>query len=876
MDSRFMKRVRATQQSELAGRTSSSQSLAIQTSLPIPHNLIGTMSSTASSLPSSVNTQGHLHLHLQHQSPNNNNNNNNISTTTDTRRSSTGIAGGAMRRRDTVTKARTTGPPGSARTTRSRSANSKTGSNNQTMTTTTASKTTTIATRTTTSRRTRLFEKQPARSTRTTTAKGSRVSTRNRKTKLSTTANETITSSSPLFSTTTTSMPTTTTTAATTTAASVSIPPSTANVTLETSIPSVIPPYDLRGSTRKNTSEVRNNNQGVHTDLNQQNTAAGSSLSGGNNNQANIDNQTASSSTNSNSSNNKNNNNNTNNNNNISNNINNNNINNNNINNNINNNNMYSSMGSNNSGISAKDSKNVPQSSMITTAPCTPQAKRTRTLQFGTFDIPSSPMDLSSPTMMRSPGLKSPTKKRVYDRFIPVRETDLSEQYSLLPDMPSTPSRNRMQNFSTTTPSQTSNMADGSTKRVQDQTHGAIMANELNLMPHMQSPNENRMLTSPQRFLTSPQRRLFNYSSTTTYNTMHFDSPSRQIYSSTPVSFESRKILLSPKKATRTVGNAPFKVLDAPELKDDFYLNLVDWSSQNVLGVGLGSCVYLWHALNGKVTQLCDLGNNDSVASLSWISMGTHLAVGTNSGAVQIWDVATSCRIRSMSGHRQRVGVLAWSGHTLTSGSRDRNIFHRDVRAQSMWTHKLEAHTGEVCGLKWNMSGTQLASGGNDNRLMVWERGSTKPLYKFRDHTAAVKAIDWNPHASGVLASGGGTVDRHIRFWNTNTGQSIGATDTGSQVCNLVWSKTTNELVSTHGFSQNQVFVWKYPSMEQIAVLKGHSCRVLYLSLSPDGQTIVTGAGDETLRFWNVFQKSKVERRDDDDLDVIAGVPTIR
>ena len=33
----------------------------------------------------------------------------------------------------------------------------------------------------------------------------------------------------------------------------------------------------------------------------------------------------------------------------------------------------------------------------------------------------------------------------------------------------------------------------------------------------------------------------------------------------------------------------------------------------------------------------------------------------------------------------------------------------------------------------------------------------------------------------------------------------------------------------------------------------GHAQRVLYLSLSPDGQSIVTGAGDETLRFWNVF-----------------------
>ena len=35
--------------------------------------------------------------------------------------------------------------------------------------------------------------------------------------------------------------------------------------------------------------------------------------------------------------------------------------------------------------------------------------------------------------------------------------------------------------------------------------------------------------------------------------------------------------------------------------------------------------------------------------------------------------------------------------------------------------------------------------------------------------------------------------------------------------------------------------------------LTGHTYRVLYLAGSPDGQTIVTGAGDETLRFWNVF-----------------------
>jgi cell division cycle 20-like protein 1 (cofactor of APC complex) len=45
----------------------------------------------------------------------------------------------------------------------------------------------------------------------------------------------------------------------------------------------------------------------------------------------------------------------------------------------------------------------------------------------------------------------------------------------------------------------------------------------------------------------------------------------------------------------------PYKVLDAPSLQDDFYLNLVDWSSNNVLGVALGSSIYLWSACTSKV-----------------------------------------------------------------------------------------------------------------------------------------------------------------------------------------------------------------------------------------------------------------------------------
>lgn len=61
------------------------------------------------------------------------------------------------------------------------------------------------------------------------------------------------------------------------------------------------------------------------------------------------------------------------------------------------------------------------------------------------------------------------------------------------------------------------------------------------------------------------------------------------------------------------------QVLDAPNLQDDFYLNLVDWSSQNVLAVGLDACVYLWSACTSRVSliQILKSGSSyDAVANV--------------------------------------------------------------------------------------------------------------------------------------------------------------------------------------------------------------------------------------------------------------------
>jgi cell division cycle 20, cofactor of APC complex len=56
--------------------------------------------------------------------------------------------------------------------------------------------------------------------------------------------------------------------------------------------------------------------------------------------------------------------------------------------------------------------------------------------------------------------------------------------------------------------------------------------------------------------------------------------------------------------ATRHIPAQPEKILDAPELLDDYYLNLLDWNCQNVLAVALGRSVYLWNATSGTIQHV--------------------------------------------------------------------------------------------------------------------------------------------------------------------------------------------------------------------------------------------------------------------------------
>ncbi|XP_027793949.2 cell division cycle protein 20 homolog B isoform X1 [Marmota flaviventris] len=293
-------------------------------------------------------------------------------------------------------------------------------------------------------------------------------------------------------------------------------------------------------------------------------------------------------------------------------------------------------------------------------------------------------------------------------------------------------------------------------------------------------------------------------------------------------------------------------------LRNDYYLNILDWSFKNVVAVALGSAVYIWNGENHNGVENIDLGLTcNYVSSVSWIKEGTCLAVGTSEGEVQLWDVVTKKQLRNMLGHLSVVGALSWNHYLLSSGSRLGHVYHHDVRIAQHHVGTL-CHKQAVCALKWSLDGRLLSSGCSDGLLTIWpyDPGAStrgQPL-KVLPQSTAVKAMDWCPWQSAVLAVGGGMKDGCLHILDINTGKSIQTPSTNSQICSLIWLPKTKEIATGQGTPKNDVTLWTCPTLSRSGGFFGHRGRVLHLALSPDQTQVFSAAADGMATVWKCCQ----------------------
>ena len=309
------------------------------------------------------------------------------------------------------------------------------------------------------------------------------------------------------------------------------------------------------------------------------------------------------------------------------------------------------------------------------------------------------------------------------------------------------------------------------------------------------------------------------------------------------------------------------RVVDAPDVRDDYYSQLIDWSPHgNLIAVGMANDVYVASAIEalGQSNGVMGWFPEVALTSVAWSPGSDHIAVAALDGSISLCDAQTEGEFRKLGRvHEGRVGALHWNPVTrcLTSGSHDQCICDVDPRCPSVVATWRLGHDDEVCGLRWRDDGRLLASGGNDNTLLIWDaRRSQSPCISIPlAHRAAVKALAWCPTRHDVLASGGGTKDKRIRLWNSHTGASLASCDAEAQVTGVSWAPNgTPEVVASLGYNAAGLSAFRWTKavnrLDCVARIKRpDDHRMVGMAVSPDRTRFAALSTQEIITYWHLY-----------------------
>ncbi|KAG2724289.1 hypothetical protein I3760_01G009600 [Carya illinoinensis] len=244
------------------------------------------------------------------------------------------------------------------------------------------------------------------------------------------------------------------------------------------------------------------------------------------------------------------------------------------------------------------------------------------------------------------------------------------------------------------------------------------------------------------------------------------------------------------------------------------------------------------------------------VTTLDWNGEGTLLATGSYDGQARIWT--TSGELKStLSKHKGPIFSLKWNkkGDYLLTGSCDKTAIVWDVKAEEC-KQQFDFHTGPTLDVDWR-NNVSFATSSTDNMIYVCKIGEVLPIKTFVGHQGEVNCVKWDPTGS-LLASC--SDDITAKVWSMKQDKFVhDLKEHSKEIYTIRWSPTgpgtinpNQQLVLASASFDSTVKLWDVELGKLIHSLNGHRDPVYSVAFSPNGEYLASGSLDRSMHIWSL------------------------